>query len=339
MDKLIPLDRNENPYGPSSKVRESILSAAAAVNRYPGSEPDDLISMIARSHEVKPEQILVGCGSTELLHAAATAFLGPGKKLVTAAPTFDAMAEYARSVGTEVVALPLTTLFAHDLGAMREHVDNSTGLVYICNPNNPTGSLTPRRDIEAFVAKLPLTTHVVIDEAYHHYAGKSASYSSFIDQPIADDRVIVTRTFSHIYGLAGLRVGYAVAAPKSIGRLRAQITRESVNALAAYAAIMAIQDTAGTAAFMDRNENDRQEFFNQASGRMLKPIDSHANFVMMDAHMPADQVIQHFRNHGILLGPMFSAMPTYIRVSLGTAADMIAFWRAWDLLPVNDMKM
>ncbi len=338
-DDFIHLDRNENPHGPSPKVREAICSAVSAANRYAASEYNALLDAIARSHRVKSEQVALGCGSTELLRAAATAFLGPGKKLVAAVPTFEAMEYYARAAGAAVVGVPLTKVFTHDLRGMRARIDESTGLVYICNPNNPTASLTPRGDIEAFLAQLPTGTYVVIDEAYHHYAGESAMYASFINRPVANDRVIVTRTFSQIYGLAGLRLGYAVAAPRVIQRMRAAVTQDSINTVVARLAEVALRDTAGISQFVEQNENDRQEFFNQATARMLKPIDSHTNFVMLDAHQPADSVIQHFRNHRILLGPKYPSMPTFIRISLGTATDMNEFWRVWDLMPLTDMPM
>ncbi len=339
VDDFIHLDRNENPYGPSPKVREAICAAVSTANRYPASEYDALLEVIARSHGVKSEQVALGCGSTELLRAVATAFLGPRKKLVVAVPTFDAMEYYARSAGAEVVAVPLTNVFAHNLRAMRARMDDSTSIVYICNPNNPTASLTPRSDIEEFLANLPTGTHVVIDEAYHHYAGESSVYASFVNRRVPNDRVIVTRTFSQIYGLAGLRLGYAVAAPAVIERMRTAVTQDSINTVVARAATVALQDANGVSQFVEQNENNRQEFFNQASARMLKPIDSHANFVMMDTHQSADNVIQHFHNHRILLGSTFPSMPTYIRISLGTPTDMNEFWRVWDLMPHPEMQM
>ena len=138
---------------------------------------------------------------------AAFAFLGSGKQLIQASPTFEAIEHYARSAGSEVISVRLTPGFAHDLDGMLTHASSSTTLVYICNPNNPTASLTPRKDIENFISKLPTSTFVIIDEAYHHYAGRSGDYASLLDRPLHDERVIVTRTFSKVYGLAGLRLG------------------------------------------------------------------------------------------------------------------------------------
>jgi histidinol-phosphate aminotransferase len=187
--------------------------------------------------------------------------------------------------------------------------------------------------LEGFVGKLPLTTQVLIDEAYHHYAGHSEAYASFIDTPLMDERVIVTRTFSKVYGLAGLRLGYAVASPQVIEKMRRFLTEDGLNAIVAEVVGAAFDDADGVREFVKRNTDDRQEFHNQAMIRMLSPIDSHANFVMMNTQHPAEEVIEHFRKNNILIGRHFPPMDTYIRVSLGTPEDMAAFWQTWDLLP------
>jgi histidinol-phosphate aminotransferase len=332
-DGFIHLDSNENVYGPTAKVASAINSATSLVNRYPFMKYDEVTERIAAFHRVKPEQVLFACGSTEILRVAACAFLGTGKQFIQASPTFEALEDYAKSLGSEVVALPLDRTFAHDLGAMLTHVGASAGLIYICNPNNPTASITPRRDIETFISRLPATARVVIDEAYHDYVTKSALYSSFIDYPLDDERVIVTRTFSKVYGLAGLRLGYAVAAPKAIAEMRKFVTQDGLNAIVAEVAGVALSDTEGVKEFVRRNINDRQEFVNSAGVRMLMPLDSHTNFVMMNTQHPADPVIEHFKMHKILIGRHFPPMNDYIRVSLGTADDMKAFWQTWDLIP------
>jgi histidinol-phosphate aminotransferase len=255
--------------------------------------------------------------------------------VIHASPTFEAIEHYARAVDAEVVSVPLTPAFAHDINRMLAALTPSTKLVYVCNPNNPTASLTPRKELEAFIAKLPRSTMVVIDEAYHHYVATSTMYASFVDRPLDDDRVIVARTFSKVYGLAGLRLGYAIAAPSKIEQLKKFATQDNINAIATQAAFAALDDAEGVDNFIEHNANDRQEFFNQAMARALKPIDSHANFVMMDAFHPADEVIEHFRRNNILIGRHFPAMDTYIRVSLGRPEEMLAFWKTWDLLPFS----
>ena len=210
---------------------------------------------------------------------------------------------------------------------MLARCDAATAMVYICNPNNPTGTLTRRQDLEAFLRKLPPTVHVVIDEAYHDYVEPSADYASFIDRPVADPRVIVTRSFSKIHGLAGLRVGYAVAAPDTARSLRSYQLPENVNVLAAKAAVVALEDVEHVRASLVRNTDDRQEFFNEADSRMLRVIDSRANFVMLPTHRPALQVVEHLKKHNVLVPQPFAGFDQHIRVSLGTAEDMRAFWR------------
>lgn len=330
---MILLNHNESVYGPSPKAMAAMQSAMGTVNRYPYLQSGLLVEQIAASHGVKPEQVLLGCGSREILHVSALAFLGSGKRLTQASPTFEAMERYARSIGTEVVSIPLTMESAHDLDSMLKAASASAGLVYICNPNNPTASITPRKDLENFIGQLPANCHVLIDEAYHHYVKPSALYSSFIENPIHDERVIVCRTFSGAYGLAGLRLGYGIASPRLIELMRAQITSESVNSIVAQVAAAALEDTASLRDCVKKNVDDRQEFANQATARMLKPIDSHTNFVMMNTHHPAEDVINHLRRHNVLIGRRFPAMDTHVRVSLGTPEEMQAFWRAWGTLP------
>jgi histidinol-phosphate aminotransferase len=332
-DGFIRLNSNENAYGPSPTLASAIRSATGMANRYPFMKYDEVTERIAGFHHIKPEHVLFGCGSTEIFRVAACAFLGNGRQLIQASPTFEALEHYAESVGSGVVSVPLNAYFAHDLDGMLPRASASTGLVYICNPNNPTATLTPRKDLEGFMGKLPLTTQVLIDEAYHHYAGHSEAYASFIGTPLMDERVIVTRTFSKVYGLAGLRLGYAVASPQVIEKMRRFLTEDGLNAIVAEVVGAALNDVEGVAKFVKRNTDDRQEFHNQAMIRMLSPIDSHANFVMMNTQHPAEEVIEHFRKNNILIGRHFPPMDTYIRVSLGTPEEMAAFWQTWDLLP------
>jgi histidinol-phosphate aminotransferase len=272
------------------------------------------------------------------------AFLKPGKKLVEAAPTFPALGKLAQTAGIEVADVPLNKRYGHDLPAMLSKVEPSyatstsssgTGLVYIVNPNNPTGTITPRKDIEAFIAKLPGGVTVLIDEAYHHFATPGADYESFLDRPIGDPRVIVARTFSKIYGLAGMRIGYAVASPEIAKRLAAGFPGWSVSVISARAASAALDDVEYVRLGLKRNADDRQEFMNQANARMLRCIDSQTNFVMMNPQRPADEVIAHLKQHNILIGPKYPALDKYVRVSLGKPEEMKIFWQAWDLMPAT----
>ncbi len=335
----IILSRNENAYGPSQMVIASMQDSLQFANRYPDPAVSALHERIAKSHSIKPEQIVLGCGSGEILSITASAYLGPAKKLITALPTFESIGRCAKSLGAEVVEVPIARNYSHDLGAMLARADAATSLVYICNPNNPTGSLTPRADLESFIRKLPPATTVLIDEAYHHYVERTADYSSFIDNPMDDDRVIVARTFSKVFGLAGIRVGYAVGAPKKIQALATRRLPEGLNAVGARAALVAFEDIDYVRLSAKRNADDRQEFFNQANARMIRGIDSHANFAMLNAGRMAVDVIEHFKRNNILIARLFPSMNTHVRVSFGTPPEMKEFWRVWGLLPPGKMEM
>ena len=328
------LNRNGNPYGPAGGVIRAMEEAARTLaGHFPDEEAQALRRKIAEVHRVEPDRVVLGCGSTEILRMAVHAFGGPGKKILIARPTFDAIGRCAERAGSEVVAVPLTHEHSHDVNGMIARADAAVGLVYICNPNNPTGTLTPRRDLDAFIRQLPRTAFILIDEAYHHYVGGSADYASFIDRPVDDARVIVTRTFSSIHGLAGLRIGYAITARETAEPLAAHRMPEDVNVIAAVAARAALADTAYVAMSASRNADTRQEFFNQANARMVRAIDSQTNFVMLNTERSARTVIDHFAKNDVLVAGSIPSFDKYIRVSLGTPAAMREFWRIWDLMP------
>ena len=332
----IRLDNNESAYGPSGKVAEAVRLAAAEPECYPSAVgASELAERIAKSHNVGPDRVVLGAGSTEILRMASCAFLGAGKHLVQPSPTFPALEFYARSMGAEVVSDPLNRWFHHDLATMLAHAGPSTGLVYICNPNNPTASITPRAELEKFIFRLPPSCHILIDEAYHHYAGKSGAYASFLDHPLNDNRIIVTRTFSHIYGLAGLRLGYGIASTETASRMRTFGTTDAASAIAIPAAIAALEDTASVREFVQRNTDDRQEFVNAAFARNFKQRESYTNFFAVNTYNPAMMVIRHFRSNNILIAPVALSWDTWIRVSLGTPEEMSAFWNTWDTLPID----
>ena len=336
----ILLNNNENAYGPSEQVLLTMQRAITRANRFPHAAGNNLVAEVAATHRVKPEHVILGCGSSEVLRAAANAYLGPGKTLVVSSPTYEGMSMHAEPTGASIVSVPLDRFLANDLEAILGHINASTGLIYISNPNNPTAILNPRGDLETFVRKLPGTTRLIIDEAYHHYAGHSSSYASFIDRPLDDDRVIVTRTFSKIYGLAGLRVGYGVATRSTAREISLHCVNDNINVIAAEAAVAALKDTQSLELNIQRNSDNRQEFLNQAYARMMRPVDSHANFVMFKTVHLAEDLIEHFWINKILIGPHYPTYDNYIRVSMGLPEEMKEFWRVWDLMPVvNKMAM
>ncbi len=333
------LNRNENPYGPSEKVLAVIRGAASVSSRYPRSEYDVLRNMLAGLHKVKPEQIVLGVGSSEILRMAGAAYLGPNEKLLVPDPTYPSLANYAEANGVPVVKIPLTRTSEHDTEVMLAKVDSTTALVYLCNPNNPTGTLTPRENLESLISKLPAEIMILVDEAYHHYVSATAAYRSFLDFPLGDPRIIVARTFSKIYGLAGLRIGYSVSSKEVAARLSALRLQNGVTTISVKAATAALEDTAYIRLAAKRNSDDRQEFMNQVNARMLRAIDSHANFVLLNPLRPVSEVLPHLEKNNVLVAPPIPAMDKYIRVSLGTPAEMQEFWRVWDLMPPSKMAM
>lgn len=336
---VILLNRNENAYGPSERVKLTIQRSLAYANRFPDLACSELVRQISALHGVKPEQVILGCGSTEVCKSAANAFLGPGKKLILSSPTFAVISGYAAATGAAVETVPLRS-YANDLNGILRRIDASTGLVYICNPNNPTAISNPRSDLEDFIARVPGETRVIIDEAYHHYAGNSSSYASFIDRPVDSDRVIVVRTFSKIHGLAGLRVGYGIAALNTARQISSCSVSDNLSVVAAEAAATALEDTENVRVNIQRNSDARQEFLNMAYSRMMRPVDSHTNFVFFKTTRLATDLIQHFKDNHILIGPAYPGFDNYIRVSIGLPAEMDEFWRVWNLMPViNRMAM
>lgn len=222
----IRLSANENPYGPSAAAMEAMRDAFAKAWRYPDETQEALVDAIAKSHSVAHDQVLLGDGSSEILKLSAAAFTGPSRKLVMASPTFEAIGNAARAAGAEVVSVPLDASYGHDVAKMSAVA--GAGLIYICNPNNPTGSITPRAALRGLLASAPTTTAILVDEAYYHYAG-SSDYESVIPALASRPNLIVARTFSKIYGMAGLRCGYAISSRETIKLLAAQQAWDSMN--------------------------------------------------------------------------------------------------------------
>jgi histidinol-phosphate aminotransferase len=326
----IKLSNNENAYGPSPKSLAAMQMAVAEGNRYPDRYNHQLVENIAAFHKVKPDRVLLGCGSMDILRAATGAFLGPGKALIIPQPTFEAIADYSKPLGSQTVKVPLDSKYAHDLNAMLASAQKQPSLVYVCNPNNPTATITPRKDLETFLNKLPANAVVLMDEAYHHFAIGTPGYESFLDRPVEDERLIVSRTFSKVYGLAGMRIGYAIGSGETLKQLNAFRSVECQNVAGVRAAIAGLADQDYVQMAIARNAADRQEFFKQAQARGLKPIDSRANFIMMNASRPNQAVIDYFRTRKIEIGRKFPPMDNYVRISLGKPDEMRQFWQVWD---------
>ena len=324
----IRLNGNENAYGPLPSAMKAMQRALLEGNRYPFGRYEPLAENVAKRHGVKPEQVVMGAGSTEHLLMSARAFCGGGKNVVVADPTFESIAEFVKAQGGEVRKVPMTSSFAHDLDGMLQRVDSNTGLVYICNPNNPTASITPAKDIETFLSKLPANATALIDEAYFHFADGMPDFRSFMDH--AGDRVVVMRTFSKIYGMAGIRLGYAVTSEATAKRMNAFQLPISVSMIAAEGGLASLASDDEMRMAAQRNAADRAEFTKQAAARNIELIPSCANFFMLKTGRPAKDVIGGFQQQKVLIGRPFPPMLDYVRVSLGLPEENKTFWQTWD---------
>ena len=324
---LVRISYNENPYGPSPKALQAMSDAFAFANRYPIERNDPLLEALANSNGVAKDQIILGDGSDEILKLCAEAFTGPSVgKLVAADPVFESLLNHARQNGAEVVKIPLTSDFSHNLEQMGAVKDSS--LIYICNPNNPTGSITSKNQVREFIAKTPAKTIILVDEAYFHFAD-APEYESVI--PLIKDHpnLIVVRTFSKIYGMAGLRCGFGIGQRETINRLRPHESMDSVNVLALAAATASLADADQVSNGRRLNSEARVFAISELAKMGLKTIPSQANFFMVDVKRPITPLIKAMREHNVMVGRLFPVMPNHMRVSVGKKSEMEAFVAAF----------
>ena len=315
----VRLSANENPYGPSPAAMRAMSDALHAAPRYPDELNDELANEIAKLHGVSSSQVLLGDGSSDILRLAAAAFIGPGKKLITADPTFESIGMHAVNYGAEVVKVPLTATHAHDLAKM-----TGGALVYICNPNNPTATITPKAELRSYLEALPRSTTVVVDEAYFHYA-TSPDYESVIPLIASHPNLIVARTFSKIYAMAGIRAGYAIAQTATIEKLQAQQQWDVMNVVALAGAKASLADPHHVPLARKRNSETKAWLASELRKSQYEVLPSEANFVMIDMRQNVKPLIAQMRGEGVHVGRLFPAMPHHLRVTIGTPEEMERF--------------
>ena len=320
---IVRLSSNENPYGPSQAALKAMTDGFSLAWRYPDEHADMLAEELARGHGVPVEQVLLGDGSGEILKLSAAAFTGKDKKIVIANPTFEAIARHAGVASAEVVKIDLTSDYSHDLKKMLA-ASNGAGLIYICNPNNPTASITPKNEISEFLAKVSPATIVLVDEAYHHYV-ESKDYESVIPLVKQYPNLIVARTFSKIYGMAGLRCGYCVTQRANISQLRTHQIFDSVNIMALVAALASLKDAEQVTRGQKLNSEVKKTTYAELDALGYRYIPSHANFMMIDMRREVRPIISAFRERGVEVGRLFPPLPNFMRVTIGTAPEMKAF--------------
>jgi histidinol-phosphate aminotransferase len=325
--QVVRLSANENPYGPSPKALKAMTDSFTLACRYPDEHNNVLIDKLAKLNGVNRDQILLGDGSSEILKLCAETFTGKERgTLVAADATFEAILEQASANGAEVVKVPLTSTFAHDLPKMLSAAKG--GLIYICNPNNPTASITPKNQLRDFIAESPHETMILVDEAYCHFAD-SPDYESAIPLVKDHQNLIVARTFSKIYGMAGLRCGYCVAQKQTIDRMRAYQMWDSVNIMALVAASASLDDP-DQVPNGQRLNNDAKVFTVSELDKLgYETIPSQANFIMFDCKRPVVPLIQAMKQQNVHVGRLFPALPNHMRVTIGRKTEMESFLKAF----------
>ena len=320
---IVRLSANENPYGPSPNALKAMTNSFGLSCRYPDEHNNLLIDKVAKLNGVDHEQILLGDGSGEILKLCAETFTGKeGGTLVAADPTFEAILNNAKANGAEVVKVPLNSTFAHDLPKM--HAATKSGLIYICNPNNPTASIKPKDELRDFIAKTPRETMILVDEAYFHYAD-SPDYESVIPLVKEHPNLVVSRTFSKIYGMAGLRCGYCIAQKEAIDRMRSNQMWDSVNIMALAAASASLDDTDQVPNGQRLNSETKTFVISELQRMGHKTIPSQANFIMFDCKKPVVPLIKTLKERSVHVGRLFPALPNHMRLTIGKKSEMEIF--------------
>lgn len=317
------LSANENPYGPGPAAREALQQAIAEGWKYSFGEEMALKKLIAEREGLTPAHVVLGDGSSEILHIAGVLYGAGGGEIIHAVPTFALVADYARELGGSAQAVPLDTDLVHDLKAMAARVSKQTRLVYICNPNNPTGTLVPGRDIRDFISSLPKDVAVFVDEAYLDLSDDLAEHTA-VPRVQAGDNVIVARTFSKLHGLAGLRVGYGLARPDIVQRME-RLKLPVMSTLGLRAAIASYQDQGFQAESRKRIAEGLAITRAALHERKLRYAPPRGNFVFFDTGRPVGQFLAAMRERGFSLGRPFPPYDTWCRVSMGRVEQMQAF--------------
>lgn len=319
----VMINANENPLGPCKEALEAVHRIAANGGRYMYGEADKVQRLLSDQEGVKLDYVRIYPGSSAPLHQAVLAFTSPERALVVADPSYEAGERAARFIGSKVVRVPLTKDYSHDVKAMVEAAPDA-GLFYICSPNNPTGTLTSKSDIEWLVANKPKGSVVMVDEAYTHIAGVPFN----TDLVAADKDVIVLRTFSKIYGMAGLRAGAAIARPDLIEKL------------AGFGAgMLPITGMAAATASLEQKTlvPERRKRIGDVREDTLAFLDKHkfhyvpsvSNCFMVDTGRPGNEIVMAMRREKVYIGRVWSTWPTFVRVSVGTPDEMSKFKTAF----------
>ncbi len=324
VDSFIRLDSNESPFGISKAAREAITSSIGQSNRYPHRHYPELKELIAERENITPDHIILGAGSTEimttLIHLSKTR-----GEILSADPTYFDFVYYAVISDCPLNKVSLNDNFEHDVDAMQNQLRSQTGLVYICNPNNPTGSITPKDKLLSFCEHASQRALIVVDEAYHEYV-KDPAYASMIGLVREGKNVVVTRTFSKIFGLAGLRIGYGMARPETIKELKKMERNFApVSWLSLKASVASYQDKSFIQRVKEKNEEVKLYLYEELKRLGYFTVPSHTNFVLFKVGQNALRMVKELKERNILVRAFEINQDHWIRVSIGTFVEMQAF--------------
>jgi histidinol-phosphate aminotransferase len=324
----IRLDSNENPYGPSPAAHRAIVDSVSSAPRYAEASIAQLRDRLASHEQVSATQIVIGTGSGELLKVAGlyAATATPGSELVASKPTFEELPEFAKLLGLQVNWVPPDAQHRHDLPAMRNAMTDRTRLVYVCNPNNPTGTAVTRDVLEPFIRSVPPACTVVVDEAYMDFTDRPGvgTVVSLVGQV---PNLVILRTFSKIHGLAGLRIGYAITAPALAERF-ATLSLTWPNSTGLAAAIASFGDHAFLRKTRDAILGDRARVQAKLDGLGLARSEAQGNFVFFDTGGPLPRFQQAMMARGIKVGRHFAGYDTWARVTIGRRPEVDKFLAA-----------
>jgi histidinol-phosphate aminotransferase len=320
----VMIDSNENPLGPSAAAREAVSALIPQGGRYLDDLTRNLVKTFSQLEGVDPDWVDVTAGSTPALNLVVLAYTSPQKSYVTADPGFEAGMMMAQVSGARTVKVPLTKTYAHDVKAMLAAAPDA-GLFYICSPNNPTGTLTPHADVEYLVANKPKGSIVLVDEAYLHFS----EAPSTLDLVKAGKDVIVLRTCSKVYGLAGLRCGFAIGRPELLDRAMDRGGYNFMPVTAVAAATASLKDPQLVGERRRINASVRQQTFQWFDRNGYSYIPSEANHFMLETKRPGKEVREAMAKENVLIGRTWPVMPTYVRVTVGTQEEMERFQAAF----------
>ncbi|MBW2493195.1 MAG: aminotransferase class I/II-fold pyridoxal phosphate-dependent enzyme [Deltaproteobacteria bacterium] len=317
---------NENPYGPSEVARAAMEKAFHEAKWYPDAVFDEMRSVIAEQVGLTRDHILLGTGSTEILQVVVLGTDMRGGEVISADPTFQVLNSYAENIGGTVRRVPVDADLRLDLDAMGKEVNANTRLIYVCNPNNPTGTIVPDAELRPFCEEMSRRALVVVDEAYHEYV-EHPGYRSLVDLVRDGRNIIVTRTASKIHGLAGLRVGFGIAQPKLVKRLENRLTG-TMNIMGLRAAIASYRDPKFQAYCFDKNKESKSIVYRTLRELNCRYVESETNFIFFETGIPIETVQQGMEDRGIRVGRPFPPYLKWCRLSMTKPDEMKTFSEA-----------